>query len=47
MKKLLIVDDEADLLAELQPMLARAGYQVLTAPDGEGCIGTRCQKRPT
>lgn len=37
-KKLLIVDDEADLLAELQPMLARAGYQVVTAANGEEAL---------
>jgi DNA-binding response OmpR family regulator len=33
--KLLIVDDEVDLLAELEPLMARAGFQVLTAMDGQ------------
>ncbi|MEZ4622547.1 MAG: response regulator transcription factor [Caldilineaceae bacterium] len=46
MKKLLIVDDEADLLAELQPMLTRAGYQVLTAPDGEAALALVAQEAP-
>jgi len=34
MAKLLIADDEADLLAELQPLLERAGFEVVTANDG-------------
>jgi DNA-binding NtrC family response regulator len=33
--KLLIADDEADLLAELEPILVRAGFDVITAHDGE------------
>jgi DNA-binding response OmpR family regulator len=37
-KKILIVDDEADLLAELRPMLERSGYQVVTANDGEAAL---------
>lgn len=37
-KTLLIVDDEADLLAELQPMLERSGYRVVTAGDGEAAL---------
>jgi DNA-binding response OmpR family regulator len=32
--KLLIVDDEVDLLAELKPLLERSGYDVVTAIDG-------------
>ncbi|HKY83701.1 MAG TPA: response regulator transcription factor [Anaerolineales bacterium] len=31
--KLLVVDDEADLIAELAPLLTRAGYQVVSAGD--------------
>ncbi|MCB0122083.1 MAG: response regulator transcription factor, partial [Caldilineaceae bacterium] len=46
MKKLLIVDDEADLLAELQPMLTRAGYQVITATDGEAALALVAQEAP-
>lgn len=45
-KKLLIVDDEADLLAELQPMLTRAGYQVRTASDGEAALALVAQETP-
>jgi DNA-binding response OmpR family regulator len=32
--KLLIVDDETDLLAELQPLLERSGFDIITAVDG-------------
>lgn len=32
--KILVVDDEAELLAELAPMLERAGYSISTAGDG-------------
>lgn len=46
MKKLLIVDDEVDLLAELQPMLTRAGYQVVTAQDGEAALVLVAQEAP-
>lgn len=45
-KKLLIVDDEVDLLAELQPMLSRAGYQVITAQDGETALQAVAQETP-
>jgi len=33
--KILVVDDEADLLAELAPLLERTGYHVTTASDGQ------------
>ncbi len=32
------VDDEPDLLAELEPLLERAGFQVLTAGNGEEAL---------
>ncbi len=32
--KLLVIDDEPDLLAELKPLLERSGYEVATAIDG-------------
>lgn len=35
MKRLLVIDDETDLLAELKPLLTRAGYETYTAIDGE------------
>jgi len=36
--KLLIVDDEVDLLAELEPLLSRAGYEVRKASDGQQAL---------
>lgn len=45
-KKLLIVDDEADLLAELRPMLERAGYRVVTASDGEAALAVIASESP-
>lgn len=35
---LLVVDDEADLLAELKPLFERSGYTVLTASDGDQAL---------
>ncbi len=35
---LLVVDDEADLLAELKPLLERSGFAVATAPDGRRAL---------
>jgi DNA-binding response OmpR family regulator len=32
--RLLVIDDEPDLLAELKPLLERSGYEVATALDG-------------
>jgi DNA-binding response OmpR family regulator len=36
--QLLIADDEPDLLAELKPLLERAGFEVLTVLDGEQAL---------
>lgn len=36
--KLLVADDEADLVAELKPLLERMGYSVITASDGEQAL---------
>jgi len=36
--KLLIVDDEPDLLAELKPLLERVGFAVTTALDGDQAL---------
>src|SRR5574341_2044258 len=44
-QKLLIVDDESDLLAELAPLLERAGFEVWKAIDGEqalAAVQSRC-----
>ncbi|WP_322798018.1 response regulator [Thermoflexus sp.] len=34
--RVLVVDDEPDLLAEVKPLLERAGFQVLTANASSG-----------
>lgn len=44
--RLLVVDDEVDLLAELQPLLERAGYDVITAADGEQALTLAERERP-
>lgn len=44
--KILVVDDESDLLAELAPMLERAGYSVSTASDGAQAIRLMEDLRP-
>lgn len=43
---LLIVDDEADLLAELKPFLERSGFVVHTAADGEQGLAAVGRLRP-
>jgi len=44
--KLLIADDEADLLAELKPLMERSGYQVLSTGDGAHALELIAQERP-
>jgi DNA-binding response OmpR family regulator len=44
--RLLIVDDESDLLAELEALLTRSGYQVETARNGLQAIHVAEQFRP-
>src|SRR3954464_22789 len=46
MPKLLIADDEADLLAELQPLLERAGFEVVTAGDGQQVLELAPRAQP-
>lgn len=36
--KLMIVDDEVDLLAELKPLMERSGYQVVSAVNGKQAL---------
>jgi len=36
--RLMIVDDEVDLLAELKPLMERSGYEVLSAINGEQAL---------
>jgi DNA-binding response OmpR family regulator len=44
--KLLIADDEADLVAELKPLMERSGYQVLSTGDGERALEIIAQEHP-
>ena len=37
-KKILVVDDEADIRASIRTLLENEGYQVSTAIDGKGCL---------
>jgi len=36
--RILVVDDEPDLLAELAPLLERTGFSVVTASDGQQAL---------
>jgi DNA-binding response OmpR family regulator len=44
--KLLVVDDEADLLAELKPLLERSGFGVITALDAATALRLIEQEQP-
>jgi DNA-binding response OmpR family regulator len=44
--QILVVDDEPDLLAELVPLLARTGFGVVTAGDGQQVFTLLRQIRP-
>lgn len=44
--KLMIVDDEVDLLAELRPLMERSGYQVLSASNGEQALEIASREKP-
>ncbi|MDD1748469.1 MAG: response regulator transcription factor [Methanothrix sp.] len=44
--KLLIVDDETDLIAELVPLMQRSGYAVVAAQDGEQALQMIERERP-
>ncbi len=45
-KKILIVDDEADLVELLQVLLEQKGYEVFTAFDGQEGLDKVKEKRP-
>lgn len=45
-KKILIVDDEPDILEFLQYNLKKEGYLVVTAPDGQQAIHTAEREKP-
>lgn len=44
--KLMIVDDEVDLLAELKPLMERSGYQVVSAINGEQALELVASEKP-
>jgi CheY-like chemotaxis protein len=44
MPRVLVIDDEENVLSLIRKMLERAGYEVLEAPDGRKGIGI-CQSR--
>lgn len=46
-EKILIVEDERHLLKVLQYNLEKAGYQVLTAPDGDAALRLLRQEKPS
>lgn len=46
MRKILVVDDEEDVLKVLGKRLSNAGYQVITAKDGEEAIKKAWQELP-
>ncbi|MCG2787490.1 MAG: response regulator transcription factor [Anaerolineae bacterium] len=44
--KLMIVDDEVDLLAELRPLMERSGFQVFSAANGEQALEIAAKEKP-
>jgi DNA-binding response OmpR family regulator len=46
-EKLLIADDEIDLLGELRPLLERSGYEVLTAKNGAQALAVISSEQPS
>lgn len=44
--KLMIVDDEVDLLAELRPLMERSGFQVFSATNGEQALEIASREKP-
>jgi len=44
--RLMIVDDEVDLLAELKPLMERSGYQVISATNGEQALELIAAEKP-
>ena len=44
--KLMIVDDEVDMLAELRPLMERSGFQVFSATNGEQALEIASREKP-
>ena len=45
-KKILVVDDEPDIVTYLSTLFADQGYEVVTAADGEGAVRTARAEKP-
>jgi CheY-like chemotaxis protein len=45
-KKILIVDDNEDIIVTYKVVLERMGYRVLVAKDGNACIGRIEEEKP-
>ena len=45
-KKILIVDDEQDVLTLLQKLFSSEGFSVITASDGQGALETARKEKP-
>lgn len=45
-KKILLVDDEPDILQVMDFQLSKAGYTVVCAPNGEDALGLMDQEQP-
>lgn len=46
MARILVVDDDPDILALVRITLESSGHEVLTAPDGEAGLGAAVEHRP-
>ena len=45
-KKILVVDDEADVRRYITAILAKGGYETVTAEDGAGALEVAQQEKP-
>jgi len=45
-KKIMVVDDEPDILSTVGQMLELSGYQVIKAVDGKDCLNKLCEVIP-
>jgi len=45
-KKILVIDDEADVITYLKTFLEKSGFQILTASDGEKALAVAQKETP-
>jgi len=45
-KKILVVDDEPNIVLSLEFLMSQAGYEVLTAENGDAALRLMAQERP-